>query len=127
MRWTVRAGPDGAGRLSTVVTRARGGVTVASRVPDSPPRAGQLVSMWLGRDPAFLLLRTAPEATFATAVLAGGDRRHVALSPVTQDAGLRFGATPLPAEDPLVSVEVVSPLRGRQLIELWRPPVRGCG
>jgi hypothetical protein len=126
-RWAVRAGFDGAGRVSTVVTRARGGVSVASRVPHSSLRAGQLVSLWLGRDPAFLLLRALPEATFGTAVLASGDRRHVTLSPVIEEAGLRFGATPLPDEDPLVSVEVVSPLRGKQLIELWQPPARGCG
>src|SRR5262249_45355132 len=68
VRWTVRAGRDGAGRLATVLTRTCRGVTAVSRVPGSPPRDGRLVSMWIGRDPAFLLVRVAPEVTRVTAV-----------------------------------------------------------
>jgi hypothetical protein len=84
--------------------------------------------MWIGRAsglPPFLVLRTIPEVTYVTAVLASGDRRPVALSPVIEDLGLRFGAAPLPEEDPLASMEIGNRLRrGTQIIDLWRPPTR---
>jgi hypothetical protein len=125
VRWAIRAGLDAGGRLHTVVTRAYRGATATSSVPGSSPRDGQLISMWIGRAadiPPFLLLRTIPEVTQATAILASGDRREVALSPVIEDFGLRFGAAPLPDEDPLVGIEAGRPLRATQVIELWRPP-----
>ena len=83
--------------------------------------------MWIGRAPdlpPFLLLRTTPEVTYATAVLATGVRRQVALSPVIEDFGLRFGAVPLPEADPLASIEIGRWLRGTQIVNLWRPPRR---
>jgi len=46
------------------------------------------------------------------------------LSPVIEDFWLRFGAVPLPDEDPPAAVEVRSKFRGVRLIELWRPPGR---
>ena len=127
LRWAVRAGLDEAGLLTTTVTRTGPDGTSAFRVPDPAPRHGQLVSMWMDRapgTPALLLLHTAPDVVHASAVLASGQRRHVWLSPVTEDFWLRFGAVPLPAEDPLAGVEVRSRLRGMRLIELWRPPGR---
>jgi hypothetical protein len=122
VRWAVRAGRDGAGRLATVLTRTCRGVTDASRVPGSPPRDGQLVSMWTSRAPGFLLLRAAPEVTRVTALLASGDRRRLALSPVIEDLRLRFAAMPLPEEDPLAAVEAASRISGTRTIEMWRPP-----
>jgi len=122
VRWAVRAGRDGAGRLATVLTRTCRGVTDASRVPGSPPRDGQLVSLWTSRDPGFLLLRAAPEVTRVTALLASGDRRRLALSPVIEDLRLRFAAMPLPEEDPLAAVEAASRIGGTRTIEMWRPP-----
>jgi hypothetical protein len=83
--------------------------------------------MWVGRERdarPFLLLRAAPVVTHATAVLASGARREVALSPVVEDFRLRFGGVPLPEDDPLASVELSGPPGGTQLIELWRPPRR---
>jgi hypothetical protein len=127
VRWAVLAGLDGAGRLSTFVTRTHRGATATSGVTGSPPRDGQLICMWIGRAPdlpPFLLLRTAPEVTHATAVLATGVRRQVALSPVIEDFRLRFGAAPLPDEDPLASIEIGRWLRGTQIVHLWRPPGR---
>lgn len=127
VRWAVQAGLDGAGRLSTFVTRTHRGATATSGVTGSPPRDGQLICMWIGRAPGvppFLLLRTTPEVTHATAVLATGVRRQVALSPVIEDFGLRFGAVPLPDEDPLASIEIGRWLRGTQIVNLWRPPRR---
>jgi hypothetical protein len=110
------------------VTRIHRGATATSGVTGSPPRDGQFVSMWIGRAsglPPFLVLRTIPEVTYVTAVLASGDRRPVALSPVIEDLGLRFGAAPLPEEDPLASMEIGNRLRrGTQIIDLWRPPTR---
>ena len=126
VRWTVRASRDGAGRLATVLTRTCRGVTAVSRVPGSPPRDGRLVSLWISRDPGtpgFLLLRAAPDVTRVTAVLASGQRRRLALSPVIEDLRLRFGATPLPEEDPLAAVEATSQASGTRIIEVWRPPV----
>jgi hypothetical protein len=122
VRWAVRAGRDGAGRLATVLTRTWRGVTAASSVPGSPPRDGQLVSMWISRGPGFLLLRAAPEVTRVTALLASGDRRRLALSPVIEDLRLRFAAAPLPEEDPLAAVEAASRISGPRTIEMWRPP-----
>ena len=127
VRWAVRSGLDAAGRLNTVVTRVYRGAAATSGVPGSSPRDGQLISMWIGRAPGippFLLLRATPEVTQATAILASGDRREVALSPVIEAYGLRFGAAPLPDEDSLAAMEAGSPLGGTQLIELWRPPRR---
>ena len=133
LRWAVRAGLDEAGLLTTTVTRTGPDGTATFRVPDPAPRRGQLVSMWMDRNPgtpALLLLHTAPDVVHASAVLASGGRRHVWLSPVTEDFWLRFGAVSLPAEDPLAGVEVRGRLRGVRLIELWRPPNRpdplGC-
>ena len=74
--------------------------------------------------PAFLLLHTTPDVVHASAVLASGGRRYVWLSPVIEDFWLRFGAVPLPDEDPLAGVEIRSRLQGVRLIELWRPPGR---
>ena len=124
VRWAVRAGRDGAGRLATVLTRTCRGVNDASCVPGSPPRDGQLVSLWTSRDPGFLLLRAVPEVTRVTALLASGDRRRLALSPVVEDLRLRFAAMPLPEEDPLAAVEAASRISGTRTIEMWRPPGR---
>ena len=99
------------------MTRTGPGGTVTFRVPDPAPRRGQLVSMWIDRNPgtpgtpAFLLLHTTPDVVHASAVLASGGRRHVRLSPVIEDFRLRFGAVPLPNEDPLAGVEIRSGLR----------------
>jgi hypothetical protein len=127
VRWAVRAGLDEAGLLTTTVTRTGPDGTATFRVPDPAPRRGQLISMWMDRNPgtpALLLLHTAPDVVHASAVLASGGRRHVWLSPVTEDFWLRFGAVSLPAEDPLAGVEVRGRLRGVRLIELWHPPNR---
>ena len=118
---------DEAGLLTTTVTRTGPDGTAAFRVPDPAPRHGQLVSMWMDRDPgtpALLLLHTAPDVVCASAVLAGGGRRSVPLSPVIEEFRIRFGAVPLPNEDPLASVEIRSGLQGVRMIELWRPPGR---
>ena len=83
--------------------------------------------MWMDRNPrtpALLLLHTAPDVVHASAVLASGRQRYVRLSPVIEDFWLRFGAVPLPDEDPPAAVEVRSKFRGVRLIELWRPPGR---
>jgi hypothetical protein len=127
LRWAVRASLDEAGLLTTVVTRTGRGGNVTFRVPDPAPRGQQLVSMWIDRNPgtpAFLLLHTTPDVVRASAVLAGGGRRSVPLSPVIEEFRIRFGAVPLPNEDPLAGVEIRSGLQGVRLIELWRPPGR---
>ena len=128
LHWAVRASLDEAGLLTTVVTRTGQGGTVTFRVPDPVPRGRQLVSMWIDRNPggtpAFLLLHTTPDVVRASAVLAGGGRRSVPLSPVIEEFRIRFGAVPLPNEDPLAGVEIRSGLQGVRLIELWRPPGR---
>ena len=127
LHWAVRASLDEAGLLTTLVTRTGQGGTVTFRVPDPAPRGRQLVSMWIDRNPgtpAFLLLHTTPDVVRASAVLAGGGRRSVPLSPVIEDFRIRFGAVPLPNEDPLAGVEIRSGLQGVRLIELWRPPGR---
>ena len=130
LHWAVRASLDQAGLLTTVVTRAGQGGTVTFRVPDPAPRGSQLVSMWIDRNPgtpgtpAFLLLHTSPDVVRASAVLAGGGRRKVRLSPVIEDFRIRFGAVLLPNGDPPAGVEIHSRLQGVRLIELWRPPGR---
>jgi hypothetical protein len=130
LHWAVRASPNEAGRLTTVVTRTGPDGIITFRRPAPALRRGQLISMWLDRNPgtpgipAFLLLHTAPDVVHASAVLASGARRYMRLSPVVEDFGVRFGAAPLPGEDPLTGVEIHSRLRGVRLIELWRPPRR---
>jgi len=127
VHWTVHVGLDQTGKLSTVVTRTCGSASATSRVPGSGPPDGQLVSMWLGREPGLpplLLLKTAPGVTQVTAVLASHDRRLVTLSPVIEDFSLRFGAAPLPGEVPLAAVEIARWPGGTQIIEIWRPPAR---
>ena len=130
LRWAVRASLDEAGLLTTVVTRTGPGGPVTFRVPAPALRRGQLISMWLDRNagtpgiPAFLLLHTTPDVGYASAILASGGRRDVRLSPAIEDFRIRFGAVPLPVEDPLTGVEFHSRLRGVRLIELWRPPGR---
>ena len=133
LHWAVRAGLNEVGLLTTVVTRTGQGGTVTFRVPDPAPRGRQLVSMWIdsapsspgaSRTPAFLLLHTTPDVVRASAVLASGGRRYVRLSPAIEEFRIRFGAVPLPDEDPLTGVEICTRLRGVQLIELWRPPRR---
>jgi hypothetical protein len=128
VRWAIHAGVDQAGRLGISVTRTCNGTTTTSDAGGSPLRAGQLISMWIGRGPVgmppFLVLRAAPEVQDATVILASGGRREMALSPVIKDLGFRLGASPLPEEDQLASVEIGSRHQGRQVIDLWRPPVR---
>jgi hypothetical protein len=130
LHWAVRASPNEAGLLTTVVTRTGPDGIVTFRMPAPALRRGQLIGMWLDRNPgtpgipAFLLLHTAPDVGHALAVLASGGRRYVRLSPAIEDFGVRFGAAPLPGEDPLTGVEIHSRLRGVRLIELWRPPGR---
>ena len=71
LHWAVRAGLDQAGLLTTVVTRTGQDGTVTFRVPDPAPRGGQLVSMWIDRNPgtprtpAFLLLPAPAEHRLA--------------------------------------------------------------
>lgn len=127
LRWTICVGLAQTGRLDTFVTRTCGGASAMSSVPGSGPPDGQLVSMWIGREPAIpplLLLKARPGVTRVTAVLASRDRRLVTLSPVIEDFSLRFGAVPLPEEDPLMAVEIGCWPGGTRIIELWRPPVR---
>ena len=125
VHWAIRAGCDGAGVLSTVVTYTCEGVPATFSVLGASLHNGQLLSMWVGRERGarpFLLLRTAPVVTRASAVLASGNRREVKLSPVIEDFRLRFGGVPLPKDDPLVSVEISGPPGGPQAVDLWRPP-----
>ena len=133
LHWAVRAGLNEAGLLTTVVTRTGHGGAVTFRVPDPAPRGRHLVSMWIDRTPsgpgtprppALLLLHTTPDVVRASAVLASGGRCPVMLSPAIEEFRIRFGAVPLPDEDPLTAVEIHSRLRGVRLIELWRPPRR---
>lgn len=125
VHWSIRAESDQAGVLRTVVTYTSGGASVTFSVLGASLHNGQLLSLWVGRERdarPFLLLRTAPVVTTATAVLASGDRYEVALSPVIEDFRLRFGGVPLREDDPLASVELTGPDGGRQIVELWRPP-----
>ena len=125
VHWTIRAERDDGGVLSTVVTYTCHGVAATFSVLGASLHNGQLLSMWVGRERdarPFLLLRTAPVVTHATAVLASGDRREVALSPVVADFRLRFGGMPLAEDDPLASVELTGSPSGVQVIDLWRPP-----
>ena len=97
VHWTIRAEYDGTGVLSTVVTYTSRGVAASFSVLGASLHNGQLLSMWVGRERdarPFLLLRTAPLVTRATAVLASGDRHEVALSPVIENFRLRFGGKP---------------------------------
>jgi hypothetical protein len=127
LHWAVHVGLDRNARLSTSVTRIwRDGSTTFS-VPGSGPPDGQLISMWIGREPAIpplLMLKARPGVTHATAVLTSRDRRQVVLSSVIEDFGLRFGVVSLPEEDPLAALEIGCWPGGIQIIELWRPPVR---
>jgi hypothetical protein len=125
VHWTIRAEGDDAGVLSTVVAHTCHGVAATFSVLGASLHNGPLLSMWVGRERdacPFLLLRTAPVVTHATAVLASGARREVALSPVVEDFRLRFGGVPLAEDDPLVSVELTGPPGGVQVVDLWRPP-----
>jgi hypothetical protein len=125
VHWTIQAECDAAGVLSAVVTYTSEGAAVSFSVLGASLHNGQLLSMWVGRERnarPFLLLRAAPVVTHATAVLASGDRREIALSAVVEDFRLRFGGVPLPEDDPLASVELSGPPGGTQVIDLWRPP-----
>lgn len=125
VRWSIRAECDRAGVLRTVVTYTCGDAGATFSVLGASLHNGQLLSLWVGREQnarPFLLLRTAPVVTRATAVLASGDRHEVALSPVIEDFRLRFGGVPLREDDPLASVELAGPEGGPQVVELWRPP-----
>ncbi len=125
VRWSIRAECDRAGVLRTVVTYTCGDAGATFGVLGASLHNGQLLSLWVGREQnarPFLLLRTAPVVTRATAVLASGDRHEVALSPVIEDFRLRFGGVPLREDDPLASVELAGPEGGPQVVELWRPP-----
>lgn len=125
VRWSIRAELDRAGVLRTAVTYTCGGAGATFSVLGASLHNGQLLSLWVGREQdarPFLLLRTAPVVTRATAVLASGDRQEVALSPVIEDFRLRFGGVPLREDDPLASVELTGPEGGPQVVELWRPP-----
>jgi len=125
VQWSIRAECDRAGVLCTVVTYTCEGASATFSVLGASLHNGQLLSLWVGRERdarPFLLLRTAPSVTHATAVLASGDRHKVTLSPVIEDFRLRFGGVPLREDDPLVSVELTGPEDAPQIIELWRPP-----
>jgi hypothetical protein len=125
VHWSIRAECDGAGVLCTVVTYTCEGASATFSVLGASLHNGQLLSLWVGREwgaRPFLLLRTAPSVTHATAVLASGDRHEVTLSPVIEDFRLRFGGVPLRENDPLVSVELAGPEDVPQIVELWRPP-----
>ena len=125
VHWTIRAGADAAGVLSTIVAYTCEDVTATFSVLGASLHNGQLLSMWVGREPGsrpFLLLRTASAVTRASVVLASGHRHEVTLSPVIEDFRLRFGGVPLREHDPLVSVEITGPPGETQVIDLWRPP-----
>lgn len=125
VHWSIQAKCDRAGVLYTVVTYTCGDASTTFGVLGASLHNGQLLSLWVGREQnarPFLLLRTAPVVTHATAVLASGDRHEVALSPVIEDFRLRFGGLPLREDDPLASVELAGPEGGPQVVELWRPP-----
>jgi hypothetical protein len=125
VRWTVTAGPDPAGGLYTFVSRTRGQATATSGMGGPALYPGQLISTWIGQadgTPPFVLVRAAPEVEHVTIVLASGARRELALSPVMEEFGLRFGAAPLAEDDPAERAEVSPPGGGPQSQALRWPP-----
>jgi hypothetical protein len=125
VRWTVSAGPDPAGGLFTFVSRTRGEASATSGMGGPELYPGQLINTWIGQadgTPPFVLVRAAAEVERVTIVLASGDRRELALSPVIHEFGLRFGTMPLAEEDPPQRVEVSEGEDGPQSHALrWRP------
>lgn len=72
-----------------------------------------------------MLVRTAPEVGHVTVILASGSRRAIMLSPVIEDFGLRFGAAPMPDNDPPACIEVDAYGRDPEIFALRWPPPRG--
>jgi hypothetical protein len=127
LSWAIHVGANDAGRLHISMTCAYEGVTAAAGLCATPLRREQLIGMWISRAPGIprvLLVWAGPEVSHATVLMASGDRICVALSPVIEDFGLRFGAAPLPAEHSPARIEIRSWQHGTQVIELWRPPSR---
>ena len=127
VRWTVNAGPDSTGELYTFVSRTRGEATATSGMGGLALYPGNVINSWTGQadgTPPFVLVRTAPEVERVQIVLASGARRELALSPVIDEFGLRFGAVPLPEDDPAERLEVSTSDGSSQSEELRWPRLR---
>lgn len=128
VHWTVNAGPDPDGGLYTFVSRTRGQSRATSGMGGPALYPGELINTWIGQadgTPPFVLVRAAPEVGHVTIVLASGSKRQLALSPVIDEFGLRFGATPLAEEDRPERIEVGHAGDGPQSHAVrWSPQCR---
>lgn len=125
VRWTVSAGREPSGGLYTSVYRTCGDARATSGMGGPALHPGQVVNTWIGQadgTPVFVLVRAAPEVGAVAIVLASGARQEVELSPVVQEFGLRFGAAPLPDDDPPSGMEISVPGSDPQMGTLRRPP-----
>ncbi len=95
--------------MFSFVQRQRGSFTATSGMGGPALYPGQKVNSWVGRAtglPEFILVRTAPEVRRVTVVLAQGGPMGLQLSPVIDEFGLRFAASPLPDDDHIVDLEL---------------------
>lgn len=110
--WSVLARPDEdhEGPFWTFIRRGRpGGRSAQSGMGAPKLHEGHVVSVWAGQadgTPPFVMLRADPSVERVSATTRSGVTFDVALSPVIEEFGLRFGAAPLPEDGEAAALTV---------------------
>ncbi len=95
--------------MFSFVQRERGRAHATSGMGGPALAEGHVVSTWVGIAtglPPFILVRTAPTVQRVTVLLDHGDPIDLRLSPVIDEFGLRFAASPLPDDAQIVDLQI---------------------
>lgn len=133
LEWAILARDLPNGEFSTFIRRTIGDQRATSGFIGVKLDAERLIHFWTGKadgTPFFVLARTAPQVEAVIAVGASGAEYPLQLSDVIEQFGLRFGATPIPDYDTVVSIRTLPPSSVHPVMRPFRPehlPPGGSG
>jgi hypothetical protein len=109
LRWKILVERGEGGEVLSFVRRELGLAHATSGMGGPAPHPGHPVNAWTGTAtglPPFILVRTAPTVASVTVLLDRGDPVELQLSPVIDDFGLRFAASPLPVDAQVMDLQI---------------------
>jgi len=109
VRWKILVERGEGGEVFSFVQRERGLAHATSGMGGPALSPGHQVNVWSGVAtglPPFILVRTAPTVLSVTVLLDHGEPLDLQLSPVIDEFGLRFAASPLPDDAQVIDLQI---------------------
>jgi len=109
VRWKILVERGEGGEVFSFVRRELGPAHATSGMGGPALTPGHMVNVWTGVAtglPPFILVRTAAAVLSVTVQLDRGDPIELHLSPVIDEFGLRFAASPLPADAQVIDLQI---------------------